>query len=191
MLQSAGNIVERARDQFHHQQTAVVHRTRHRHPALRHRGEADTAVIGLVAYQQHEAVAFRLGVLQRAIQQRPADAATAKRRLDRQRSQQQSPGLVDAYGQLPHRAYQQRADPGRERQLQKVVDMLAQPVSAQHEAAGPEGTFVQALDRLRVIDGFRQDCEGEVAHGEARNSIWRRRGPSSRQRRISSGISAC
>ena len=34
--------------------------------------------------------------------------------------------------------------------------MLAQPIGAQHETAGPEGALVQALDRLRVVRGFGQ-----------------------------------
>ena len=54
-----------------------------------------------------------------------------------------------------------------------MIDMLAQPVGAQHETAGTEGALVQALDRLRVVGGFGQYCEGEIAHDEARNSIWR------------------
>ena len=67
--------------------------------------------------------------------------------------------------QLAHRAHQQRADPGRERQIEQVIDMLAQPIGAQHEAAGPERALVQAFDRLRVVGGFGQYCEREVAHG--------------------------
>ena len=57
-----------------------------------------------------------------------------------------------------------------------MIDMLAQAIGAQHEAAGPEGTLVQALDRLRVVRGFRQDGQREIAHDEARNSIWLRAG---------------
>jgi hypothetical protein len=36
---------------------------------------------------------------------------------------------------------------------------------------------VQALDRLRVLWRFGQYGNGEIAHGGARDSIWRRRGP--------------
>jgi len=44
--------------------------------------------------------------------------------------------------------------------------MLAKPISAQDEAAGAERcALVQALDRLRIVGGFGQDCEREVAHG--------------------------
>ena len=59
-----------------------------------------------------------------------------------------------------------------------MIDMLAQAVGAQHETAGPEGALVQAFDRLRVVRRFGQDGEGKIAHDEARDSIWRRRGPS-------------
>ena len=122
----AGNIGERAIDEFRHQQAVVVDRSRHGRPALRNRLEADAAVIGLVADQQHQAMALGLGVLQRALQQRAADAAAAKRRLDRQRPQQQRPGIADADRQLAHRTHQQRADPGRERQIEQMIDMLAE-----------------------------------------------------------------
>ena len=56
--------------------------------------------------------------------------------------------------------------------------MLAQPVGAQHEAAGPERALVQAFDRLRVLGGLGQYGEREVAHdgrgiasGEARSIV--------------------
>ena len=55
--------------------------------------------------------------------------------------------------------------------------MLAQAVGAQHETAGPEGALMQALDRLRVLWCFGQDGDVKFAHDEARDSIWRRRGP--------------
>ena len=92
----SGNIRERAIDEFGHQQAAVVDRSRHGRPALRNGLEADAAVIGFVADQHHEAMPFCFGILQRAIQQRAADAAAAKRRLDRQRPQQQRLGIADA-----------------------------------------------------------------------------------------------
>src|SRR6202023_2562510 len=81
----AGNVGERAIDEFGHQKEAVVPRTRHGCPSFRNDLEADAAVIGLVADQQHEAMAFYFRLLQRAIQQRAADAAAAKRRLARPR----------------------------------------------------------------------------------------------------------
>ena len=36
-----------------------------------------------------------------------------------------------------------------------MIDMLAQPVGAQHKTAGPKGALKQAFDRLRVFGGFR------------------------------------
>jgi hypothetical protein len=135
-------------------------------------------------------MAFCLRILQRAIQERTADAAAAERRLDGQRPQQQSLGVADQNRQLAHRTHQQRADPGRERQLEQMIDMLAEPVGAQHETAGPEGALMQAFDRLRVIGGLGQYGEREVAH-DARDSIWRRRGPSSQSRQIPNRLSSC
>ncbi len=38
--------------------------------------------------------------------------------------------------------------------------MLANPVGAQHEAAGPERALVQPFDRLRVVGGFGQVMMG-------------------------------
>ena len=45
--------------------------------------------------------------------------------------------------------------------------MLAKPVGAQHEAAGPERALVQAFDRLRIVGGLGQYGEREVAHESA------------------------
>ena len=103
----AGDALERALDQFHDQQAAVIDRTRHGRPPLRNGLEADTAVIRFVADQDDEAMALGLGVLQRAVEQHAADAAAAERRLDRQRPEHQGRRVADADRQLPHRADQQ------------------------------------------------------------------------------------
>src|SRR5262245_65430073 len=71
----AGDAIERAFDQFGHQQPTVVDRARHGYPALRHRLEPDAAVIGLVADEEDETVSRLPGVIQRAVEQRAADAA--------------------------------------------------------------------------------------------------------------------
>ena len=100
------------------------------------------------------------GVRQRAVEQPATDAVFAERRLDRQRPQQQRRGVTDTDRQLPHRSHQQRADMRGEGQIEQMIDMLAQPVGAEHEAAGAEGALMQALDGLRVVDGFGRDCDG-------------------------------
>jgi hypothetical protein len=123
-------------------------------------------------------MALRLGIPQRAIQQHAADASLSERRLDRQRAEHQGRRIADADRQLAHRADQQRADSGREREVEQVVDMLAQAVGAQHETAGAEGALEQAFDGLRVLWRFGQDGDVKFAHDGARDSIWRRRGPS-------------
>ena len=46
--------------------------------------------------------------------------------------------------------------------------MLAQPVGAQHETAGPEGALVQPFDRQRIAGGFGQNGEGKIVHVGAR-----------------------
>ena len=46
-----------------------------------------------------------------------------------------------------------------------MVDMLADPVGAQHEAAGPERARMQPLDRLRVVGGFGQNRQCKIVHG--------------------------
>ena len=33
-----------------------------------------------------------------------------------------------------------------------MIDMLAKPIGAQHETAGPERALVQPFDRLRVVE---------------------------------------
>ena len=123
-------------------------------------------------------MSLRLRFAERAIEQRAADPAAAERRLDRQRPEQQRRRVADADRQLPDRADQQRADAGGKGQLEQMIDMLAQPVCAQHETAGTEGAFVQTLDGLRVIGGLGQDGKGQIGHGRARDSICGWRGPS-------------
>ena len=38
-----------------------------------------------------------------------------------------------------------------------MIDMLADSIGAQHEAAGPERARMQPLDRLRVAGGLGQN----------------------------------
>ena len=54
-----------------------------------------------------------------------------------------------------------------ERQIEQMIDMLAQAIGAQHEAAGPEGALMQALDRVGVVGLLGQDGQGEITHGMA------------------------
>src|ERR1700732_1627931 len=74
----------------------MVYRSRHRHPALRDLLEADAAVVGLIADQQHQAMAFRLGVPQRVIEQRPAAprSVTSCGRLDDAQPTASSPDVA-------------------------------------------------------------------------------------------------
>ena len=102
---------------------------------------------------------MRLRVLQRALEQQPADAAAAERRLDRQGPEQQCRRVADADRQLPDGSDQQRTDAGGEGQIEQMIHVLADAVRAEHEAAGPEGAFVQPLDRVSIAGGFRQDGE--------------------------------
>src|SRR4051812_20339861 len=61
-----------------------------------------------------------------------------------------------------------------------MIDMFPQTIGAEHETAGAERALEQAFNRLRVLWRFGQYGDGEIAHGEARDSICRRRGPSLR-----------
>src|SRR4051812_18309881 len=54
-----------------------------------------------------------------------------------------------------------------------MIHMLADAVRAEHEAAGPEGAFVQPLDGLSIAGGFRPDGEGEIVHRVGGISPWR------------------
>src|SRR3954468_16869504 len=112
------------------------------------------------------------------IKQRPADATPTKRRFDRQRSQQERLGIADADRQLPYRSYQQCPDPGRKREIEQMIDMLADSIRAKHEAAWPESALVQPRDRLCIVGGFGQNGEREIVHVRARDSTKLRRGPS-------------
>src|SRR5438309_1139948 len=61
----AGDLGKGPIDQFGDQQARVVYRPRHFYAALRNHLEPDAAVIGFVAYQQHQAMAFRFRILER------------------------------------------------------------------------------------------------------------------------------
>src|SRR5205085_9727936 len=121
----------------------------------------------LITHQYNETVTARFRLRERALDQRLADTVLAERRLDRQRTEQQRGGVADAYGRQPHRAHQQRADARGERQVEAVTMPLPQPVRGPGQAAGTERALVQPLDRDRVVGGFRQDGEGQIAHGWA------------------------
>src|SRR3954451_2453046 len=45
-----------------------------------------------------------------------------------------------------------------------MIDVLAQPVGAEHEPAGTERTLVQALDCERVVRRLGRNCQREVIH---------------------------
>src|ERR1700753_1664088 len=45
-----------------------------------------------------------------------------------------------------------------------MIDMLADPVGAQHKATGTKRTLMQSLYRLRVVGGFGQDGQREIVH---------------------------
>ena len=59
-----------------------------------------------------------------------------------------------------------------------MIDMLADPIGAEHESAGAEGALVQPLDRLRVAGGLGKDGEREIVQMAWRDSISRACGPS-------------
>ena len=46
-----------------------------------------------------------------------------------------------------------------------MIDMLSQPVGAEHKAAGTKGALEQPLDRLGVLGRFWQNCKGQITHG--------------------------
>ena len=109
-------------------------------------------------------MALRLRLLQRALEQRLADAALAERRLDGERAEQKRRRLPDADRRQPHRADHQRADPRGEREIEPMGDLFPDAVGGARIAPGTERALVQAVDRLRVLRGFGQDGQGKIAH---------------------------
>ena len=162
----ARNSVKRTRSQLAYQQAGPVHRTWHVDLSFRDHLETDATVIGFVANKHDETVPFRFRVAERALEHRAANAAATERRLDRQRTEEQRRRVADADRQQSNRADQQSADVGGQGEVQQMINMLAQAVSAEHETTGTEGAFVQTLDSLRVIGGFGQESEGEIGHEE-------------------------
>src|SRR5262245_31931938 len=101
--------------------------------------EAALAVIGLVADQHDQTMTLGLRFGERALEQHLPDAAIAERRLDRERAEQQRLDLANADRRQPHRADQQRADVGGERELERVAMPLADAIGGLGIAAGSEG----------------------------------------------------
>src|SRR5690242_10879699 len=93
--------LERAGDEFAHQQTRPIDRARHIDLPFRDRLETDTTVVGFIADQHHETMSLRSRIAERALEQRAAYPATAKWRLDRQWAEQQRRGVADADRQQP------------------------------------------------------------------------------------------
>ena len=147
--------------------------------------EAGLAVIGLVAHQHDQPMAFGFRFRERALDQGVADAALAKRRLDRQRTEQQRLGLADPDRREPDRADQQRADARGKRKFEPMPHPLAQAVGRLGVAAGPKvrscrrsiGTASSAVSGRMVRDrSVIGDLPGSAI------SIWQAGGPSFRGR---------
>ena len=111
-------------------------------------------------------MAFGAGLVERARDQGLTDAAVAKRRLDRQRTEQQRFRLADPHRRQPHRADQQRADARGERQIEAVRHLFAQAIGGLGVAAGTEGALIQPLDR-------GPDRPGPPAKWSGKGRSWR------------------
>jgi hypothetical protein len=109
-------------------------------------------------------MASRLGLGQRPCNQRLPDPAPTERRLDGERTKQQGLGLADPDRGKPHRRDHQHPDARREGKIEAVAATLAHPIGGLGKPSGPEGALKQALDRLGVGGGLRQDCDGGFAH---------------------------
>jgi hypothetical protein len=149
------------------QEPLRIDRTGHDDTARRNAFETALSIIRLVADQDHQPMAFAAGLFERAGDQSLTDAAIAKRRLDRERSEQQHLRLANADRRQPHRADQQRADTRGERQIEAVRRLFAQAVRGLGVAARTKCALVQALDRRRVALRLRQDGQGNIGHGAA------------------------
>src|SRR6202011_1711987 len=89
-----GDVRKRALAELADQNAGRIDRPRHDGPSLGNSLETVPPVIGLIAHQDDQPVAFGLGFGQRPRDQRPTDAARAERRLDRERTEQQRLGLA-------------------------------------------------------------------------------------------------
>src|ERR1043166_5986114 len=118
-----GHAFKSTGDEFGDENTVVVDRSGHDGPALWHPLESDAAVIIFVAAQHHQAMLAGPGVVHRAFEQLPADAAAAEWRLDGKRSEHQRLGIADTDRQLTHRSDQQRADPRGEGEIAQMIDI--------------------------------------------------------------------
>src|SRR5438270_8951825 len=84
----SGHAVERTLDKLAHEQPRRIDRARHGGAALGDRLETGFAVVRLVAHQHDQSVTLCLRLSERPLDQGITDAALAKRRLDRERSEQ-------------------------------------------------------------------------------------------------------
>ena len=85
----AGGALKRARNEFAIEKAVGIEGAGKRQETTRKLAEADPGVIGLVAHQNHEAVAQRPGARQAFAHQRQADPEVLPLRMNRERSEQQ------------------------------------------------------------------------------------------------------
>ena len=102
---------------------------------------------------------------ERALDQRPADAAVLEGGIDGERPEHERVGAAGLHRGQAHRADEQRADERRERQIEQMRRALAQPEGGAREAAGPEGALVQPLDRIGVAGKLGANDERKRGHG--------------------------
>ena len=73
--------------------------------------------------------------------------------------------VISGHEPAAKRPDHQGTDAGDERELEPMRGALANAVGRLGEAAGTEGALVEALDRERIVGGFRRDRDGGFAHG--------------------------
>ena len=130
--------------------------------------EPEAAVIGLVADQQHEAVAILLGGIERAPHQSSTNSPCLEGGFHGQWPEHQGGHVAGLNRCQSHRADQQCADQRRERELIEMRRTLAQARSGAGETTRTESALVQAFDGIGIAWLFGTDGKRELGHERTR-----------------------
>jgi hypothetical protein len=160
------HALECAVDQFQIQQPRGIDGPWHCQPPMRNALESDARVKRFVADEDDERVSAGARGVERMLHQFAPDAAIAKRRIDRQRAEQQAGLDADADRRDAIGADEQGADARNAGQGEIRRDAFAQAIGRLRVTAGAEGAIVEPLDGGEVGVPERDDGEREIGHGD-------------------------
>ena len=163
MADLAGEARDSAGDEFDGEQPVRIDRAGHGNLAAQDPGEAERAVIGLVADEDDRRRARLFGSFQRDPNELAADADILEGGAYGERPEQQGAARIGGNAGEPYRGYDHVAIQRDEGEVALVRTAFADAVGGADEAARPEGFRVDGLDLGIMRRGFRQ--VGHVGRG--------------------------